>query len=47
MMGAMMPCDPDGAKAPPLAILAVHLASDASGYATGEQFLIDGGYTKF
>ncbi len=27
--------------------IAVYLASDASGYATGEQFLIDGGYTKF
>jgi NAD(P)-dependent dehydrogenase (short-subunit alcohol dehydrogenase family) len=27
--------------------IAVYLASDASGYTTGEQFLIDGGYTKF
>jgi NAD(P)-dependent dehydrogenase (short-subunit alcohol dehydrogenase family) len=27
--------------------IAVYLASDASTYATGEQFLIDGGYTKF
>ena len=27
--------------------IAVYLASNASGYATGEQFLIDGGYTKF
>jgi NAD(P)-dependent dehydrogenase (short-subunit alcohol dehydrogenase family) len=27
--------------------IAVYLASKASGYATGEQFLIDGGYTKF
>ncbi|GAB3647532.1 SDR family NAD(P)-dependent oxidoreductase [Ramlibacter alkalitolerans] len=27
--------------------VAVYLASDASAYATGEQFLIDGGYTKF
>jgi NAD(P)-dependent dehydrogenase (short-subunit alcohol dehydrogenase family) len=27
--------------------IAVYLASDASRYATGEQFLIDGGYTKF
>ena len=27
--------------------IAVYLASEASGYATGEQFLIDGGYTKF
>lgn len=27
--------------------IAVYLASDASVYATGEQFLIDGGYTKF
>jgi NAD(P)-dependent dehydrogenase (short-subunit alcohol dehydrogenase family) len=27
--------------------IAVYLASQASAYATGEQFLIDGGYTKF
>ena len=27
--------------------IAVYLASNASGYTTGEQFLIDGGYTKF
>jgi NAD(P)-dependent dehydrogenase (short-subunit alcohol dehydrogenase family) len=27
--------------------IAVYLASDASAYTTGEQFLIDGGYTKF
>jgi NAD(P)-dependent dehydrogenase (short-subunit alcohol dehydrogenase family) len=27
--------------------IAVYLASSASGYATGEQFVIDGGYTKF
>jgi NAD(P)-dependent dehydrogenase (short-subunit alcohol dehydrogenase family) len=27
--------------------IAVYLASDASAYATGEQFMIDGGYTKF
>ncbi len=27
--------------------IAIYLASSASGYATGEQFLIDGGYTKF
>jgi NAD(P)-dependent dehydrogenase (short-subunit alcohol dehydrogenase family) len=27
--------------------IAVYLASPASGYTTGEQFLIDGGYTKF
>ncbi len=27
--------------------IAVYLASNASGYATGEQFLIDGGYTKY
>lgn len=27
--------------------IAVYLASSASAYATGEQFLIDGGYTKF
>lgn len=27
--------------------IAVYLASDASAYVTGEQFLIDGGYTKF
>ncbi len=27
--------------------IAVYLASDASGYTTGEQFIIDGGYTKF
>jgi len=27
--------------------IAVYLASEASGYTTGEQFIIDGGYTKF
>jgi hypothetical protein len=27
--------------------ITVYLASDASAYATGEQFMIDGGYTKF
>ena len=27
--------------------MAVYLASRASAYATGEQFVIDGGYTKF
>ena len=27
--------------------IAVYLASAASAYATGEQFIIDGGYTKF
>jgi NAD(P)-dependent dehydrogenase (short-subunit alcohol dehydrogenase family) len=27
--------------------IAVYLASEASSYATGEQFLIDGGYTKY
>jgi NAD(P)-dependent dehydrogenase (short-subunit alcohol dehydrogenase family) len=27
--------------------IAVYLASEAAGYTTGEQFLIDGGYTKF
>jgi len=27
--------------------IAVYLASDAAGYTTGEQFIIDGGYTKF
>ena len=27
--------------------IAVYLASSASGYTTGEQFVIDGGYTKF
>jgi hypothetical protein len=27
--------------------IAVYLASRASGYTTGEQFIIDGGYTKF
>ena len=27
--------------------VAVYLASSASGYTTGEQFVIDGGYTKF
>jgi NAD(P)-dependent dehydrogenase (short-subunit alcohol dehydrogenase family) len=27
--------------------IAVYLASDASGYHTGETFIIDGGYTKF
>jgi NAD(P)-dependent dehydrogenase (short-subunit alcohol dehydrogenase family) len=27
--------------------IAVYLASNAAGYTTGEQFIIDGGYTKF
>jgi len=27
--------------------VAVYLASDAAAYTTGEQFVIDGGYTKF
>jgi hypothetical protein len=27
--------------------IAVYLLSDASAYHTGEQFVIDGGYTKF
>jgi NAD(P)-dependent dehydrogenase (short-subunit alcohol dehydrogenase family) len=27
--------------------IAVYLASGASAYTTGEQFVIDGGYTKF
>ena len=27
--------------------MAVYLASNASAYTTGEQFVIDGGYTKF
>jgi NAD(P)-dependent dehydrogenase (short-subunit alcohol dehydrogenase family) len=27
--------------------IAVYLASDAPAYTTGEQFVIDGGYTKF
>ena len=27
--------------------IAVYLMSDASSYTTGEQFIIDGGYTKF
>ena len=27
--------------------IAVYLASDAAAYTTGEQFVIDGGYTKF
>ncbi|MCI4427548.1 MAG: SDR family oxidoreductase, partial [Burkholderiales bacterium] len=27
--------------------IAVYLASDASAYTSGEQFVIDGGYTKF
>ena len=46
-VGMGMPTFAADAPAKAASGVAVYLASSASAYTTGEQFVIDGGYTKF